>query len=297
VGPPGFEPESRESKTFEKVSSYQKKPDLEAFKDFCKIDLNLTESTCYLHARLIRKFLQTINKDPRTATRFELRQYLMQIKDANATSTYKNVLSSLKRFYRDFLGMKDMVNSFRFPSLAFKPIRVPTREELKTYFHALDCTRDRALFLIYASSGLRNSEVLSLDRFKDVDFEKRMIIPRKRENHSKHVWISYFNEETEKELQTYLQTFKSSNRRLFPISKRHVLRIFKKARKKTGIKITPQKLRDWFCSEMGSLGVPDRYVDAFCGRVPKSVLARHYTDFSPEKLKRIYDKAGLEVFE
>jgi len=46
---------------------------------------------------------------------------------------------------------------------------------------------------------------------------------------------------------------------------------------------------------MGELGVPDRYIDAFCGRVPKSVLARHYTDYSPERLKRIYDKAGLKV--
>jgi hypothetical protein len=30
-------------------------------------------------------------------------------------------------------------------------------------------------------------------------------------------------------------------------------------------------------------------------RVPRSVLARHYTDFSPERLKRIYDGAGLRV--
>jgi intergrase/recombinase len=46
---------------------------------------------------------------------------------------------------------------------------------------------------------------------------------------------------------------------------------------------------------MGRLRVPDRYVDAFCGRVPRSVLARHYTDFSPEKLKEIYEKANLKV--
>jgi hypothetical protein len=29
--------------------------------------------------------------------------------------------------------------------------------------------------------------------------------------------------------------------------------------------------------------------------VPKSVLARQYTDFSPEKLKEIYEKAGLII--
>ncbi len=72
-------------------------------------------------------------------------------------------------------------------------------------------------------------------------------------------------------------------------------RIFLDARMKTGLSITPQILREWFACEMGKLGVPDRYVDAFCGRVPRSVLARHYTDFSPEKLKEIYDKAGLKV--
>jgi len=36
-------------------------------------------------------------------------------------------------------------------------------------------------------------------------------------------------------------------------------------------------------------------IDAFCGRTPKSILARHYTDYSPELLKRIYDKAGLKI--
>jgi intergrase/recombinase len=71
--------------------------------------------------------------------------------------------------------------------------------------------------------------------------------------------------------------------------------LFVKTRKKTGIKISPQVLREWFACEMGRLSVPDRFVDAFCGRVPKSVLARHYTDFSPEKLKEIYDKANLEI--
>jgi len=51
----------------------------------------------------------------------------------------------------------------------------------------------------------------------------------------------------------------------------------------------------WFTAETARLGLPDRYVDAFCGRVPGSVLAKHYTDYSPRVLKEIYDKAGLRV--
>jgi len=45
------------------------------------------------------------------------------------------------------------------------------------------------------------------------------------------------------------------------------------------------------------LGVSETYVDAFCGRVPKSVLARNYTDFSPEKLREIYEKAMLRILD
>lgn len=43
------------------------------------------------------------------------------------------------------------------------------------------------------------------------------------------------------------------------------------------------------------LGVAETYVDAFCGRVPKSVLARHYTDFSLEKLEEIYERANTKI--
>jgi len=32
------------------------------------------------------------------------------------------------------------------------------------------------------------------------------------------------------------------------------------------------------------------YIDAFCGRIPKGILEKHYTDYSPEALRRQYDK-------
>lgn len=67
---------------------------------------------------------------------------------------------------------------------------------------------------------------------------------------------------------------------LFPLKNPKIFR-----NERLGISITPQVLRKWFATEMARLGVPDRYVDAFCGRVPRSVLARHYSDYSQETLK------------
>jgi intergrase/recombinase len=79
------------------------------------------------------------------------------------------------------------------------------------------------------------------------------------------------------------------------MARRKLIKLWGSTRSKTGLNMTPQRLREWFCVEMSEVGVQDRYIDAFCGRTPKSVLARHYTDYSPERLKRIYDRANLKI--
>ena len=45
-------------------------------------------------------------------------------------------------------------------------------------------------------------------------------------------------------------------------------------------------------------GIHDKYINAFCGRVSKSVLSKNYTDYSPTSLKREYEKVeSLLTFE
>ena len=218
----------------------------------------------------------------------------MEIKKTMSASTYKNQLASLKKYFGDYLGMEHLVDSFKYPSRTFNPISVPSKEQLQAFYQTLESPRDKALFLLFASSGLRHSEMLSLE-FQDIDSESRMLKPRKNPNQSKHVWVSFYNAEAERDIREYLKNRKDQDPKLFPISKRQVLRIFHRATEISGVKVHPQLLRDWFSCELGNLGVQDRYVDAFCGRVPKSVLARHYTDYSPERLKKIYQKANLRV--
>jgi intergrase/recombinase len=63
------------------------------------------------------------------------------------------------------------------------------------------------------------------------------------------------------------------------------------------VKVTVQKLRRWFATEMSRCGVDAKYIDAFAGRTPSSVLEKHYLDYSPERLKQIYDEAEITVLE
>ncbi len=245
------------------------------------------------HCLDVRVFLRIVNKSLEDISSRDVEDFLLERYSDKSLSRYRNVLGSLRIFFRDFLKRPDIIADFKFPKIPIKlRTNLPSKSALNQFYDALPDIRDKTIFLMYASSGLRCSEVLGLS-FEDVDFSKRMIMPNGHTGSTKHSYISFYNDECAKVLDEYLDSRRDGL--IFQVSRRRIESIFRNTSEYTGIRITPQTLREWFCSEMGRLGVPDRYVDAFCGRVPKSVLGKHYTDYSPEALKKIYDKASLHV--
>jgi integrase len=267
---------------------------LTRFREFLKVDLRRSDKTAYEHTYYVKKFLNELPKPIESVSVEDVRHYLKS-RDGVSSAQYKNILMALKVFFRDFLKMPETVSSFKFPHQLFKPKQIMSKEQLNHFYDCLDTPKEKALFMLYATTGLRRDEILSL-KPEDIDFEKRMITPDNHEGETKKSWVSFYNEEAEQSLREYLSTKKHSrSQRIFPMQRQEVIELWRIAREKTGIDITPQKLRQWFCSEMLRLGASETYVDAFCGRVPKSVLARHYTDFSPDKLKSIYEKAKINL--
>jgi integrase len=269
---------------------------LTRFREFLKVDLRRSDKTAYEHTYYIKKFLNELPKPIESVSVEDVRHYLKS-RDYVSSAQYKNILMALKVFFRDFLKAPEVVASFKFPHQVFKPKQIVNKEQVKQFYECLDTPKEKALFMLYATTGLRRDEILSL-KPEDIDFSKRMITPNNHNGETKKSWVSFYNEEAEQALKEYLEKKKASrSKRLFPMQREEAVELWRVARDKTGIDITPQKLRQWFCSEMLRLGVSETYVDAFCGRVPKSVLARHYTDFSPEKLIEIYGKANLTILE
>jgi len=192
--------------------------------------------------------------------------------------------------------MPQVVESFKFPKRSYTPKTVPSKDDLRRFFDALENDRERAFFLLAATSGLRRNELLSLT-IEDLDLENRIIIPKNAHQNgsTKNSWITCFNLEAQTHLRRYLK-----NRRIGPIwqvGETGIRKAFNRANRKTGLHITPQVLRFWFANEMSRLGMSDRFIDALQGRTPRSILARHYSDFSVERLKEAYDKAGLSILQ
>jgi integrase len=267
---------------------------LEKFRDFVLVDLRRDKKTVHDHIYYTRKFLEHFSKPVAMMTVEDVRTYFRSLNSASC-HTYKNTLSALKVFFRDFLAKPQLVESFKFPRPPFKPKHIVTKEQLQTFFKSLELPKEKALFLLYATSGLRRNEVICL-RPENIDFNNRMITPCVHEGNTKNSWVSFFNVEASKALNEYLASRKVSvSPRIFPMPRNEERGLWKAANEKTKMNITPQRLREWFCCEMALLGVNDRYIDAFCGRTPKTILARNYTDYSPEKLKQIYEKASIKV--
>ena len=186
----------------------------------------------------VEKFLKVVTNNLSEISREDIRSYLKGLNGAG-TATYSNTLKSLKVFFRDFLNKSDIVETFRFPRQNYKPKNIPSKEILKKFYEALSSTKEKALFLLYASSGLRRLEVLNLS-IKDIDFEKRMIKPKPHSGDTQKAWLSFFNEETSQVLKQYLENRKDSTPRLFPMSNKESHGLWTAARTKTGVIITPE---------------------------------------------------------
>ena len=239
---------------------------IDTFERYLRIQRNLSERTIETYLSCYNTFKGYIGN--KAITKRIIEDYLFKSKNR------RNNLAMLKSL------CSEVVKDFKFPRTTVKPKLLPSKEQLKTFYNELP-DKYKVVFLLLVSSGLRVGELINAD----IDKTNRMIIPQSHNGSTKYAWISFYNIEAEELLKDCIPK----------ITVDGLSHTFKKIADKSGIHIYPHLLRSIFAREMSLKGVQDRYIDAFCGRTPQSVLARHYSDYSPEVLKEIYEKANIKI--
>lgn len=116
-----------------------------------------------------------------------IKEYLSQINNPNSMN---HALCALKKFYDDTLGMPLAV---RYVKYAKKPQQLPeilSQEEILKLYHAIENEKQKFIFLILYSTGIRKSELENLEE-KDFDlFRDLIIIRRGKGNKDRHVSMS-----------------------------------------------------------------------------------------------------------
>ena len=288
----GFEPmysESAASKIAQTVDNIGKV--IGEFQEYCVVDERLAYVVGKDYKNIARRFLEhTKGVISRESIRSYLNTYINK-----SPKTYNNQLDGLRAFIIRFMNQPALMSGFKKAHVNYfdYDTELPSNEQLKIGFNALKDDRERALFLLYATTGLRKTELWKLT-FDEVDFNTRCI--RSRHNtRTKKAGITFYNEEAEAYLKRYLETRKDDKPRLIRIDSNSLANIWKKASEAAGCYIRPQILRKWHSTMLGELGVPDRFVDIFQGRAPRSVLAKHYTGKDLERLKRLYENVCLQI--
>lgn len=269
------------------------KSSISEYDKFAK-ELNLDEKTITNHLSTISRFLVhskgIINTD-------SVKEFL----DSNDSPSWKsNQIKALRKYIRDFLKLGNWIDEFKFSKSNAKIRTIPTDEDLMKFLQLLP-KQTHVIALVLVTSGLRIGEVLSL-RFTDIANELNMIdVSKVHEGDTKHSWLSFVTQQTIEILYEYLREINfdyEDESNLFSNSSRVVQNNFEQASEKLGFKLKPHTLRMIFTEKCTLAGIKDKYINAFCGRVSKSVLAKNYTDYSPTSLKREYEKVeDLLTFE
>jgi len=255
---------------------------IENYQEFAVNELGLSQATIKNQKSAIRCFLNysqgIINKE--TVTEY--------LKSNDSSSWKSNQVKALRKFIRDYLHLGNWINEFVFSREKAKiKNAIPTDEQLALFCTKLDY-EIQIIFLILVTSGLRIGEVLSLN-IDDVNFDTNMIDASKvHKSNTKSSWISFMTNQVSKYVQSYVDSL--YNDKLFSVSYKTVQENFQKISEETGIKIKPHLLRTVFTEKCTQAGLEEKYIDAFCGRISQNVIRKHYTDYSPEAMRRHYDK-------
>ncbi|MGQ0790754.1 MAG: tyrosine-type recombinase/integrase, partial [Nitrosopumilaceae archaeon] len=257
------------------------------YEQFARNELKLAKGTIDNHKSIIRSFHlhagSLVNFD-------SVKSYL----DSNDSDDWKsNQLKTLRRYIRDFLKLGNWINEFKFSNRRAKVKKsdIPSDNYL-AYFCSVLPYDVQMVFLILLTSGLRVGEVLKL-RKNDVNFGTNMVDASTiHKGDTKSAWISYITPQTAQYLEDYVETqlYDPDNPKLFDFSYNTVQEAFKKASIQIGVFIKPHFLRTVFTEKCTQAGIEGKYIDAFCGRIPKKVLEANYTVYSPQSLRVQYEK-------
>ena len=261
---------------------------IEEYEKFARDELKLEQITINNHKSAILGFL---NHSRGKIDEESVKVYL----ESNESLSWKsNQIKALRRYLRDYLKLGNWINEFVFTKAkAKRKDEIPSNEQLAKFCELLPY-QIQIVFLVMFSSGLRIGEVLSL-RFSDVHFETNLIdASNLHRGETKSSWFSFFTRQTSEYLESYMGDTEydenDDNPKFFSVSARSVQQTFKKVSKQIGISINPHLLRTVFAEKCREAGIKNEYIDAFCGRVPQGILAKNYTVYSPESLRKQYDK-------
>lgn len=283
-----------------------------SFLEELKSGKNFSLNTIFSYKRDIQQFLSYLaekNINLKDISVKELRNYLSYLREINSRSSIARKISSLRSFFK-FLVKKQIISSnpakiVFMPKLEKKLPVFLDKIEITELIEAPDINtplgkRDRAILEVFYATGMRISEIVSLNIW-DIDLtseeikvlgkggRERIVILGKKAQEALREYITTARKELLKDKEEEALFLNKSGTRL---TVRSIQRMVNKYIKILGIrkKVTPHSLRHTFATHLLEGGADLRSVQELLGHSSLSTT-QIYTHLTGERLKKIYEKA------
>lgn len=228
----------------------------------------------------------------------EINDYILyMIEDVKFSASYVNqAVSAIKFLYLNVIKKPVTIINLSRPKKEKKLPDILSYEEIKRIFEAVDNLKHKTILVMVYSSGLRVSEVVSLE-IKDID-SIRMLVHVKQGKGKKDRYTILSNVALDL-LRRYFRMYRPK-RWLFEgaehnrhLTERSAQRIFKKACERTNInkKVSIHNLRHSFATHLLEAGVDLRYIQELLGHqnTKTTEIYTHVTKKSIEKIQSPLD--------
>lgn len=287
---------------------------LDEFSEYLSVERNLSPHTCLAYTRDIRAFIDFLIPEESAISAEQVlsevdklcvRRWMAELMKQSKKITVARKLASLRSFFRYLTRQgyladnpAETISSPRFEHY------LPTTLDVDDIYHLLDCQldnppkqlRDRAIFELIYSSGLRVSELVGLN-VGDVRLSEQVVRVQGKGGKMRIVPVG---SKALERVSGYLSLRRGCeaadplfiNRNLGRLSSRSVQRNLKQLLLQAGLpaSITPHSLRHSFASHLLGGGADLRAIQEMLGHSSLSTTQR-YTHVSVEQVMGVYDKA------
>ncbi|WOO89502.1 tyrosine recombinase XerC [Mollicutes bacterium LVI A0078] len=288
---------------------------LNSYFNYLEVEMNFSEHTLHKYQYVLEdlnKFADIIFKDIDELDILDLKQYSMQLVDKKyARATQAQNISILKSYYKYLLREQiiehNPANGLVYPKKSVRLPKVLYESELFTLFDSIDTTkkfgkRNLAILTVLYSTGMRISELESLEVNQFIDFHKTITVIGKGNKER----LVPLNDYTYKLVRDYIdferdQLLKNNdskylwiNNQSTRLSARGIRYILDDIVNKSAllIKVSPHTLRHSFASHLLNAGMDIRMVQELLGH-ESLATTEVYTHLDTNMLSAQYKKLNL----
>lgn len=280
---------------------------------YLEVERGLAQNTVLSYERDLKKFIDFLDKggikDYKLVTRQQIITYLLKLQEEKmAPASVSRNLASIRSFFsylslENFLD-QDPSSDLDSPKLSKKLPKVITIEEIEKLLNEPDLSdkfgiRDRAMLELLYGSGLRVSELITLE-LEDVNLDLGFLQCEGKGSKERIVPLGKMAMDY---IRRYLETSRPKlvknnlQRSLFvnfhgkPMTRQGFWKIIKKYGKQSGIQteITPHTFRHSFATHLLDNGADLRSVQEMLGHADISTT-QIYTHVTQKKLQKVHKK-------